>query len=222
MNKEQALKRVDELEAKVDVFVKGSDALEKRAMDLARGLDAEVKRADNLLAEKNDLQRKLDGYGDLAKALGKIRGENVSPDLVREIVKEEVAKVPVGSNPTIEGVEVTESVPYVNLKVSSPWLTLDETTIEGRVSVLALSDKLPTQFHVSDVQSALETHYSWRITGGKQRNRLKEALDELVGKYKLLERIFNSHDKQYVYTVRKDAESRVKESETHEAVEIKE
>jgi hypothetical protein len=235
VTKEQALKRVEELEARVDERLAAEKALrlgaEKEVEGLRESLEQvkgellqEKKRADALLSQRDELQRRLDGFGDLAKALGKVRGESgVDRDQVRALVVEEVAKVmadaPVGG---AGGVSVTKSVPYVELKVSRPWLTLDETVMEGRITVLALGRKLPESFVMADVLRELEVQYGWRPSGGASRNRLKEAMEALVGKYKLLERVFDSHNKQYVYSVRKDAESRVKESETREAVDARE
>jgi phage-related minor tail protein len=223
VTREEALKRVDELAQKVDVLKKGSDALEKRALDLAKANEelkhqagVEYDRAERLLKERDRLQYQLDGYRDLAKALSKIRGETVSPELVRQIVREELPKV-VGSNPApVEGVQVTESVPYLDLKVSKPWLTLDESTVEGQVTVMALRGILPEGFGFGAVMKSLEKEYSTH----PRRQTVDKALDALVGKYKALER--RTEGNQWVYSLRRDARSRVKESETRDAVEAAE
>lgn len=234
--KAEAMKQLDELEKKVEILNKGWDALERRALqqaqelkelqkaneDLKHQAKAEFDRAENLMKERDRLRWTLNGYADLGKALGKIRGEaGVDPESVRKIVQEEVAKVSLGSGSTGD-VQITATVPNVNLTVSKPWLTLDETTMEGRISVLALGGKIQAEergFTITDVLQALSLHYNWKAGGGKERNRLKDALGDLVGKYKLLERTFDTGDKQYFYTVRKDVESRVKESETRETAE---
>jgi hypothetical protein len=223
--REEILRRLGELEARVDQRLAAERALrlgvEKEVESLRESLERmkkelleEKARADALLSQKNELQRRLDGFADLAKALGQIRGEAVDPEKIREMVREEVAKVAVGLNPT--GVSVSESVPYIDLKVSKPLLTLDESTVEGQITVLALHGKLPDTFGFSDVVRALEREYS----AHPRRSTIQSALDSLVGKYKTLERRLEGN--LLVYSLRGDARLRVKESETREVMEASE
>lgn len=109
MNKEQALKRLDELEAKVDEKVASEKALRLGAEKEVDDLRIEVKQfmsanqdlaklADKYKLQNDDLQHKLDGYGDLARALGKIRGDSPAVD-VDAIVAKVLEKIPKGSGP---------------------------------------------------------------------------------------------------------------------------
>jgi hypothetical protein len=110
-------------------------------------------------------------------------------------------------------VQVTETVPYLDLKISKPWVPLNESTVEGQIAVLALKGRLPMPFTLGNAAKQRELEYA--VHGATAT--IQKALDSLVGKYKVLERSVQGN--QYVYSLRDDARSRVKESETREAVE---
>jgi predicted RNase H-like nuclease (RuvC/YqgF family) len=195
--KSEVLKRLDELEAKVEQRLAAEKALrlqaEKALEEMKKELQEEKTRADAL-------QRKLDGYGDLGKVLTKI---SLDPEIVRKIIQEEMQL----QQPTSNTVLATESVPYLDVKVSKPVLTLDEGTIEGQVTVLALNGKLPQAFAFADVMKALNQEYAT----SPRRLTVQKALDALVGKYKVLERKVQGN--QWIYLVRNDARSRTREHE---------
>lgn len=94
MNKEQALKRLDELEAKVD-----RQAIDRAEMEeKEKVIEKQGKQLVDYAAQVAVLERKLEGYEELGKALGKIRGDSPAVD-VDAIVVKVLEKIPKGSGP---------------------------------------------------------------------------------------------------------------------------
>ena len=206
-----AQKAVGELREKWDIVCKQRD-------DLLVDLTKARRRMADLEGAEASLRKELEGFAALKKALVGIKVEGVTAEQVREIVRTEMATIPIGPYPTDPAsVVVTETIPNIDLKVSRPWLTLDESTDEGKITVLALKGKLPQPFTFADVTKGLKVHYAW----GPRPATVQKALDALVGKFKTLERAIDTGKNQAAYSLRADAKSRVRETETRETVEAK-
>jgi hypothetical protein len=236
--KEEALRRVEELGRKVDGLVEEDkekklayDATWAKFEEAGERLKAVTQQRDDLLKmdkvrvdqvleltrERDAAKKKLEGFAALEKALAGIRVEGVTAEQVRQIVRDEFAKASADMAAGLEGskgVLVTEAVPNLKLEVSRPWLNLDESTVEGQVTVMALGGKLSSPFTFADVKNRLMLHYAW----GPRPATIQKALDALVGKYKVLDRTVDTKRNQAAYSLRSDAKGRVKETETKEPV----
>ena len=173
--KEEAFRRIDELERRID----GKIANLQRELELSRNREEyERKQHAGADAKVSDLERRLESYGDLAKALGKIRGDSVSPDLVRQIVREELPAV-VGSNPipaggdlTLEKVETT-----VHVKKREREAAYSDDNYQGKILSVMLESRSDKKWKPSELADAVSE--KWGLGDGSGSDLLDNVSKRL-------------------------------------------
>lgn len=213
-SKEEALKRLDELEKKVDELAEERDNLKLAYETISAKLPEAQKVVDDLKkeskklagqvvdlsAEKAQLERKLEGYSALDKALGQIKAPGgVTLEQVRAVVREEIA----GIGPVVAASpgEVSTEMPELIVNVDRPDVVAEDTSLKGGIAILLSEGYFDKQRSAGNVKTKLNSI--------GLENSEKDIMSELTRfcQWRLLEA---AHTDRWLYSVAAGAKERVK------------
>jgi hypothetical protein len=127
-------------------------------------------QVQQLLAEKNELLERID---KLEKDLSQYKAEHEAIENLRKLlVPMAVGFEPAASMPSEISVAIQQ--PTLTIQKSTPPLSLDDSSLEGKIAIVYAEGELPKDkwFSVSDVTRAFQRH------GWKQDPRTSSALDK--------------------------------------------
>jgi hypothetical protein len=204
MSKEEALRELHTLREQVETTI---NRLKEENRMLQEQIEALKRELKNNIDAANRLREELQAYAGLKQVFVAL----FPMDEVDKRIKSALESYPTAAP---EGTVLKMEVPNITLQISKPDLTLDEGSLEGRILVLAYTGKLGHKFTFAVVRKALQIEYG----NIPRHTTLQRALDDLVGKYKALDRI--EEGKQIVYALRPDLDDRMNETLTKKVVNI--